>query len=168
MSTLCYIALGSNLNDPRSQLVSARQALSNMSRIQVKAISGLYASKPMGPQDQPDYLNAVIAIKTDLEPLALLDKTQAIEQQHGRVRKAERWGPRTLDLDILLFGQQVLDFPRLCVPHYGLQVREFVILPLEEIAPSLVLPNGVHVAKLAKQIQRNGLYRREKAEQWAS
>ncbi|CAG9295677.1 2-amino-4-hydroxy-6-hydroxymethyldihydropteridine diphosphokinase [Celerinatantimonas diazotrophica] len=166
MNTLCYIALGSNLNDPRRQLVSARRALSDIAQIQVIAVSGLYASKPMGPQDQPDYLNAVIAIETTLEPLALLDTTQAIEQQQGRVRKAERWGPRTLDLDILLFGQQILDFPRLCVPHYGLQVREFVVLPLAEIAPSLVLPDGVHIAKLAKQIKRNGLYRRETAQQW--
>ncbi|MFM2477568.1 2-amino-4-hydroxy-6-hydroxymethyldihydropteridine diphosphokinase [Celerinatantimonas sp. MCCC 1A17872] len=168
MSTLCYIALGSNLNAPRAQLVSARKALSDVANTHVVAASGLYASRPMGPQDQPDYLNAVVAIETELEPLSLLDATQAIEQQHGRVRKKERWGPRTLDLDILLFGQQTLDLPRLCVPHYGLQEREFVVLPLAEIAPSLVLPNGVSVAQLANQIERNGLYRRETAQQWVS
>ncbi|MEC8227004.1 MAG: 2-amino-4-hydroxy-6-hydroxymethyldihydropteridine diphosphokinase, partial [Pseudomonadota bacterium] len=116
-----------------------------------------YASKPMGPQDQPDYVNAVACVKTALMPEQLLDLTQAIELEHGRVRKEQRWGPRTLDIDILLFGNDVIDTPRLTVPHYGLTEREFVVYPLLEIAPSLVLPNNQSLADITKTLPLNDL-----------
>ncbi len=97
-----------------------------------------------------------MAIKTNLTPLELLDCTQAIEQEQGRVRKDERWGPRTLDLDMILYGNEVIDSERLTVPHYGMREREFVLYPLAEIAPSLQLPDGTEVSSLLEQVDRNG------------
>lgn len=111
----------------------------------------------MGPQNQPDYINAVVSINTSLTPIELLNCTQAIEQEQGRVRKDERWGPRTLDLDIVLYGNEVINSERLIVPHYGMKEREFVLYPLAEIAPSLQLPDGTEVSKLLEQVDRNGL-----------
>lgn len=107
----------------------------------------------MGPAGQPDYLNAAVLLETDLTPHQLLDATQAIELAHGRVRKDERWGPRTLDLDIMLFGDMVISDARLTVPHYGLKVREFMLYPLAEIAPGLILPDG---EPLAAVVARTG------------
>ncbi|MDZ7902145.1 MAG: 2-amino-4-hydroxy-6-hydroxymethyldihydropteridine diphosphokinase [Rheinheimera sp.] len=111
----------------------------------------------MGPQDQPDYVNAVAALHTKLSAEQLLDQLQQIELSHGRVRKAERWGPRTLDLDILLFGDMVIETPRLTVPHYGMAVREFVLYPLAEIAPDLQIPKLGSLAALLAQVPINGL-----------
>lgn len=152
-----YIAIGSNISDPIAQAKQAIEALDNHPHIKLIRYSSLYSSTPMGPQDQPDYINAVVEIQTELSPLALLDSTQAIEQQQGRVRKEERWGPRSLDLDILLYGDQVIDNERLTVPHYGMKVREFVIYPLYEIAPNLSLPDGVELKSLINSVDRNGL-----------
>ncbi|MGF1732029.1 2-amino-4-hydroxy-6-hydroxymethyldihydropteridine diphosphokinase [Photobacterium kasasachensis] len=152
-----YIAIGSNLGDPVAQAKKAIAALKEVPEIQVVAESSLYSSTPMGPQDQPDYINAVVAIDTTLSPLDLLDRTQAIELEHGRVRKAERWGPRTLDLDIILYGDLVHNCERLTVPHYGMKVREFVLYPLAEIAPDLILPDQTALQTLLRQVDRNGL-----------
>lgn len=137
-----YIGLGSNLATPLQQLRSALQALNALPHSQLIAQSSFYASDPLGPADQPRYVNAVAALDTDLSPLALLDALQRIELEQGRTRKAERWGPRTLDLDILLFGNLQLDEPRLTVPHYHMHARAFVLYPLAEIAPQLQLPDG--------------------------
>lgn len=152
-----YIAIGSNLSDPVAQAQKAIEALRHHPHIELTACSSLYSSTPMGPQDQPDYINAVAQIQTQLSPLELLDCTQAIELEQGRVRKEERWGPRSLDLDILLYGDQIIDSPRLTVPHYGMKVREFVIYPLFEIAPNLSLPDGTELESLLKTVDRNGL-----------
>ncbi|MGR5148668.1 2-amino-4-hydroxy-6-hydroxymethyldihydropteridine diphosphokinase [Photobacterium alginatilyticum] len=152
-----YIAIGSNLGDPVTQAKKAIAALKEVPEIQVVAESSLYSSTPMGPQDQPDYINAVVAIDTTLPPLGLLDRTQAIELEHGRVRKTERWGPRTLDLDIILYGDLVHNCERLTVPHYGMKVREFVLYPLAEIAPDLILPDQTALQTLVRQVDRNGL-----------
>ena len=152
-----YLGLGANLNSPKKQLDNAVIALKSLPNSEFIACSHYYASKPMGPQDQPDYVNAVACINTLLEPEQLLDLTQAVERDHGRVRKEERWGPRTLDIDILLFGDQVIDTPRLTVPHYGLVEREFVVYPLLEIAPSLVLPNNQSLADITKTLPLNDL-----------
>ena len=100
------------------------------------------STPPLGPQDQPDYLNAAVALETSLAPEELLNHTQRIELQQGRVRKAERWGPRTLDLDIMLFGNEVINTERLTVPHYDMKNRGFMLWPLFEIAPELVFPDG--------------------------
>ncbi|HDM8220786.1 TPA: 2-amino-4-hydroxy-6-hydroxymethyldihydropteridine diphosphokinase [Vibrio campbellii] len=152
-----YIAVGSNLADPVSQAKQAIEALKTLPNSEFVRASSLYSSTPMGPQNQPDYINAVVAIKTNLTPLELLDCTQAIEQEQGRVRKDERWGPRTLDLDMILYGNEVIDSERLTVPHYGMREREFVLYPLAEIAPSLQLPDGTEVSSLLAQVDRNGL-----------
>ncbi|HCM1361976.1 TPA: 2-amino-4-hydroxy-6-hydroxymethyldihydropteridine diphosphokinase [Vibrio parahaemolyticus] len=152
-----YIAVGSNLADPVSQAQQAIEALKTLPSSEFVQASALYSSTPMGPQNQPDYINAVVAIKTNLTPLELLDCTQAIEQEQGRVRKDERWGPRTLDLDIVLYGNEVINSERLIVPHYGMREREFVLYPLAEIAPSLQLPDGTEVSELLEQVDRNGL-----------
>ncbi|MDX1303895.1 2-amino-4-hydroxy-6-hydroxymethyldihydropteridine diphosphokinase [Photobacterium sp.] len=152
-----YIAIGSNLDDPVAKANSAITALKQTPDIEVVAVSSLYSSTPMGPQNQPDYINAVVAIDTSLSPLNLLDKTQAIELTHGRVRKDERWGPRTLDLDIILYGDLVHHCERLTVPHYGMKVREFVLYPLAEITPDLILPDNTALQQLLTQVDRNGL-----------
>ncbi|MEZ8094990.1 2-amino-4-hydroxy-6-hydroxymethyldihydropteridine diphosphokinase [Photobacterium swingsii] len=152
-----YIAIGSNLSEPVAQAKSAIEILKQQPDIQVVATSSLYSSTPMGPQNQPDYINAVVAVDTTLSPLALLDRTQAIELEHGRVRKEERWGPRTLDLDIILYGDLIHHCERLTVPHYGMKVREFVLYPLAEIAPDLVLPDRTVLQTLLSDVDRNGL-----------
>ena len=144
-----YIGLGSNLAEPRQQLRGARDALASIADSQLFAVSSLYLSDPLGPPDQPRYNNAVAALDTSLSPLDLLDALQAIEHAHGRERKAERWGPRTLDLDILLFGDRLIDEPRLKVPHYHLYARAFVLYPLAEIAPeNLRLADGRALSEL--------------------
>ncbi|MEH8016072.1 2-amino-4-hydroxy-6-hydroxymethyldihydropteridine diphosphokinase [Rheinheimera muenzenbergensis] len=156
-SQRCYIGLGANLQQPMAQLQSAVQALSQLAHCKLVAVSDFYGSKPMGPQDQPDYVNAVAAIDTTLTAEQLLDALQQIEQQQGRQRKAERWGPRALDLDILLYGKQIINTERLTIPHYGLRVREFVLYPLHDIAPQLSLPDGTVLSSLLAQVPLNGL-----------
>jgi 2-amino-4-hydroxy-6-hydroxymethyldihydropteridine diphosphokinase len=152
-----YIGLGANLEAPVEQLKNAVKALDTLKQCALITVSQFYSSKPMGPQDQPDYVNAVALLNTELTPEALLDELQRIELEQGRQRKDERWGPRTLDLDILLFGEQTIATERLTVPHYGLCEREFVVYPLLEIAPDLQLPNGDSLADIAKQVPLNGL-----------
>ncbi|KAA8731623.1 2-amino-4-hydroxy-6-hydroxymethyldihydropteridine diphosphokinase [Acinetobacter qingfengensis] len=129
----CYIGLGSNLGDSRQTLKHAVQQLEDLGTIHV---SRLYSSPPMGPQDQPNYLNAVVNLQTTLEPLALLDELQRIENESGRVR-LRHWGERTLDLDLLLYATLEINHPRLTVPHVGLLLRDFVILPLLDLAPDM-------------------------------
>ena len=145
-----YIALGSNLEHPQAQLTAALQALNELSDSRLTAVSSFYQSKPLGPQDQPDYVNAVACLETSLAPLALLDELQRIEHEQGRVR-LRRWGERTLDLDILLYADHIIQSERLTVPHYDMHQREFVIIPLVEIAPHLVLPNGQSIQTLAQK-----------------
>lgn len=155
--TLAFIGLGSNLVDPKKQVTSAAEEISNIAQCQVVQFSSLYLSKPMGPQDQGDYINAVLSLNTDLSAIELLDALQAIENKAGRVRKENRWGARILDCDIILFGDDIINNTRLTIPHYGMKTREFVILPLAEIEPTLCLPCGDKVTALAKQINHNGI-----------
>lgn len=154
-----YIGLGSNLAEPRQQLNDALQAIAAIAGCCVVGVSSFYLSDPLGPADQPRYVNAVAALDCSLTPLALLDALQRIEQQQGRERKEERWGPRTLDLDILLFGQQQLNEERLCVPHYHMHARAFVLYPLAELAPDLHLPDGRHLTQLLANCPFIGLER---------
>ena len=153
----CYIGIGSNVGNPVAQAKEAIDALAQIEKTQLISVSSLYASKPMGPSDQPDYVNAVAKLTTTLTPLALLDALQYIELHQGRVRKDERWGPRTLDLDILLVDDLAIDHSRLTVPHYGMREREFVLYPLFEISPNLVLSDGVALSQLIQSCPRNGL-----------
>ena len=141
--TLVYIALGSNLASPLEQVSAAVKALGEIPQTRLVAVSSFYRTPPLGPQDQPDYLNAAVVLETTLDAETLLDNTQRIELQQGRVRKAERWGPRTLDLDIMLFGHQVINTERLTVPHYDMKNRGFMLWPLFEVAPDLIFPDGI-------------------------
>ena len=150
-----YIALGSNLNTPTEQLNSALEAISALPNTELKSVSGFYQSKPLGPQDQPDYVNAVAMIETTRPPLALLEQ--------GRVR-LRRWGERTLDLDILLYGDQIIQNERLTVPHYDMKNREFVIVPLNDIAQDLVLPEGEKVADLVKAFENHQMHKIKNSE----
>jgi len=153
-----YIGLGSNLAEPAEQLRQAIEALAQLPSSQHLQVSALYSSESLSP-GQPRYTNAVARFETDLPPLALLDALQAIENGQGRVR-AERWGPRTLDLDIVLFGDHVIDKPRLKVPHYHLQARAFVLYPLAELAPvGLCLGDGRRLVDLLAACPFEGLER---------
>ncbi|PVX40629.1 2-amino-4-hydroxy-6-hydroxymethyldihydropteridine diphosphokinase [Pasteurella langaaensis DSM 22999] len=160
--TTVYIALGSNLNTPIEQLDSAVLAISQLPQTKLGDVSPYYGSKPMGPQDQPDYVNAVLSIETTLSPITLLDELQRIENEQGRVR-LRRWGERTLDLDILLYGDLEIQSERLTVPHYDMQNREFVIVPLFDIAPNLVLPNKSAVKNLRKNFEQHKMVLIKKA-----
>lgn len=136
-----FIGLGSNLSDPEGQVRTALATLSKHPDIEGLLSSSLYSSKPVGPQDQPDFVNAVASFTTSLEALELLDLLQSIEQSHQRVRE-RHWGPRTLDLDLLFFQGQIINNDRLTVPHpYALE-RGFVLLPLAELAPDFILHSG--------------------------
>lgn len=152
-----YIGLGSNLALPEKQIQAACASLARLPDTELIKCSSLYKSQPMGPQDQPDYVNAVALIETELSPESLLQHTQLIESQQGRIRKANRWGPRTLDLDMLLFGLQRIDNEHLTVPHSGMKQREFVLYPLFEIAPDLILPCGEKLANFVMTCPINGL-----------
>ncbi|EPF20859.1 2-amino-4-hydroxy-6-hydroxymethyldihydropteridinepyrophosphokinase [Cedecea davisae] len=157
--TLAYIALGSNQASPLEQVSSALDALAAIPHSRVVATSSFYRTPPLGPQDQPDYLNAAVVLETDLPAEALLDQTQRIELEHGRVRKEERWGPRTLDLDIMLFGSEVIHTERLTVPHYDMKNRAFMLVPLLEIAPDCRFPDGQAVAEILANLSREGITR---------
>ena len=149
-----FIGLGANLDRPEQQLNDALVELSHLANSQLIQTSSLYRSKPVGPQDQPDYVNAVAELETELSPMALLDALQAIEHAHGRVRK-RHWGARTLDLDILLIDQDIIDEPRLQVPHPYAHERAFVLYPLSEIAPNCVLPNAGALSELLPRLSND-------------
>ncbi len=155
--TRIYIALGSNLADPMHQVQNALDALATLPDSQLIATSSLYRTPPYGPANQPDYLNAVAALETTLSAEALLDHTQRIEQQQGRVRKAERWGARTLDIDILLFGNLSINNTLLIVPHYDMHNRAFMLLPLVEIAPDITFPDGTRAADILAQLDSHDI-----------
>ncbi|MEM6051290.1 2-amino-4-hydroxy-6-hydroxymethyldihydropteridine diphosphokinase [Erwinia sp. P7711] len=157
--TRVYLALGSNLADPLHQVQAALDALAAIPETTLVVSSAFYRTPPYGPPDQPDYLNAAVALDTALLPEELLDQTQRIEQEQGRVRKEERWGPRTLDLDIMLFGDQTLATPRLTVPHYDIANRAFMLVPLLEIAPEIALPDGVKAADLLSKLDAGAIQR---------
>ncbi len=158
--TTVYIGLGSNLSgnigSPKEHVTAAIKSLGEIQSTQIISISSLYKSKPVGPQDQDDYVNAVVQIETELEPLALLDSLQVIENEHGRVRN-ERWGARTLDLDILMFGEDIIQNDRLIIPHPEMLNRSFVLVPLAEINPDCVIPEKGCVSDLLSKLDQDGL-----------
>lgn len=139
VTVLAYIGVGSNLAEPARQVRQAVAALGQLPHTTVHATSSLYRTPPMGPPDQPDYVNAVVALATALRPHVLLDAMQEIERAQHRVRE-RHWGPRTIDLDLLVYGDECIDDARLRVPHPGLSERAFVVVPLAEIAPRLTIP----------------------------
>ena len=139
-SVVAYIGIGSNLDTPQEHVCRAISELQALAGTVAARASSLYRNPPMGPPDQPDYVNAALKLGTPLAPLALVDELQRIERAHGRVRNGERWGPRTLDLDLLLFGDQIIHTERLTVPHAGIAERVFVLVPLFELDPDLEVP----------------------------
>jgi 2-amino-4-hydroxy-6-hydroxymethyldihydropteridine diphosphokinase len=156
-----YVGLGSNLDDPAAQLSRALQALACLPDTRLVAVSGRYRNPPMGPAGQPDYLNAVAGLLTRLSPQALLAALQGIEHEQGRRRDGPRWGPRTMDLDLLAYGSARLESDALTLPHPGIRSRPFVLVPLAEVAPGLHLPDGQSVAALAAAVDATGLRRED-------
>jgi 2-amino-4-hydroxy-6-hydroxymethyldihydropteridine diphosphokinase len=145
--TRAYIGLGANLGEPRRQLQAALQELDRLPQTRLTAASGFYWSAPLGYADQPDFLNAVAELETGLPPEALLDRLQALETAHGRQRPFAG-APRTLDLDLLLYGDAALATPRLTVPHPRMHERAFVLKPLAEIAPHAAVPGRGNAREL--------------------
>lgn len=157
MKETVYLSLGANIGNPLAQLLSAIKTLSLHPKITIKKISSFYKTAPIGPQ-QPDFFNLVLLLETSLSPQNLLSFTQTIENQHNRVR-AQHWGPRTLDIDLLLYGQHTLTQDDLTLPHPRMFERGFVLIPLLEISPDLIHPNGEKIASFLPAIepQRKGI-----------
>ena len=151
-----FIALGSNLEKPGLQLQHAVDEIDSAAGVKLLNCSRLYRSDPVGSPDQPDYCNAVVSVSTTLKPEPLLDTLQAIENHHGRERSV-RWGPRTLDLDMLLYADQQIQTERLTVPHDQMHVRSFVLYPLNDIAPDLSVPNQGSLSSLLDKVPFEGL-----------
>lgn len=155
-----FIGIGSNIDKPLEHVTQALHELAEMPQSRLLARSSLYRSVPVGPADQPDYINAVAKLSTRLEPEALLDQLQHLEQIHGRVRNGERWGPRSLDLDLLLYADRRIDTPRLQVPHPYMAVRSFVLVPLAEVAEEdLLIPGHGRLGELLDRLTEDGLER---------
>jgi 2-amino-4-hydroxy-6-hydroxymethyldihydropteridine diphosphokinase len=157
--TPAYVALGSNLAEPAQQVRLALRALSQLTSTRLICQSSLYQAQPMGPQAQPMFINAVAALLTQQTAQQLLSELQRIEAAMGRQSSAERWGPRIIDLDILLFGEMRIATDTLQLPHPGMLVRNFVMTPLAEIAPQLVMPNGLIASSVARSLGMVGLRR---------
>lgn len=149
-----YIGVGGNLHRPAYHVRLALVELGQFPMTSRIACSRLYRSRPLGPGDQPDFINAVVRLETRLEPLALLHALTVLELRHGRERERERhWGPRILDLDLLLYGEQRMNTPDLILPHPGLHARSFVLYPLAEVAPTLMIPGHGPVQALRDRCQ---------------
>lgn len=151
-----YIGVGSNLGDSRARVLAAFEALGAMPKTQFVARSRLYRTRPFGPVQQGDFINAAVGLLTGLEAVELLAEIRRIETAAGRVR-AERWGPRVLDLDLLVFGDARIDTPALTVPHPGIASRGFVLAPLADIAPSLQVPGVGRVETLLRALNDDGI-----------
>lgn len=160
MASQVYIGLGSNLEHPAQQLKTAIQALSTLPHEGEMMVSPMYQTQPVGPQDQADFVNAVVGFETSLSAMQLLDELQAIESAQHRERGLQRWGPRTLDLDLLLYGQEIIDTDRLQVPHPRLHERAFVLLPLSDIARDLDVPGRGMLSELLDSIDMSGIRQR--------
>ena len=157
MTIRAYIGLGSNLDDPVAQVKEAIEELEMMPDSILAAKSSLYSGKPMGPADQPDYVNAVVAIDTLLSPENLLQALVKIEDLQGRDRGGEKWGPRTIDLDLLLYGKKKINTGDLTVPHPGMHERDFVIIPLHEVAGDLNVPGLGRLSSLINNCETHSL-----------
>jgi 2-amino-4-hydroxy-6-hydroxymethyldihydropteridine diphosphokinase len=151
-----YVALGSNLGDSRQHLLDAIEALAALPQTAVTARSRIYRTPPWGVTDQPDFLNAVVALETALPPHDLLDALLVIERAAGRQRNGERWGPRTLDLDLLHVAGQTVNDERLTLPHPHIADRAFVLLPLNDVAPELDIPGQGKVVELLRNVDAQG------------
>jgi 2-amino-4-hydroxy-6-hydroxymethyldihydropteridine diphosphokinase len=157
LARLAFVGLGSNLGHPVRRVRNAVRALEHVPETLLSGCSRLYRGPPMGPTDQPDYVNAVVALHTSLGPSRLLGVLQGIEAAHGRRRDGPRWGPRTLDLDLLLLGGLSCRGPGLVLPHPGLADRAFVLLPLAELAPELEVPGLGRIRNLLARVDCRAL-----------
>lgn len=157
-SVRAFIGLGANLGDVQSTLDEAVMAIESLPQTSVRQQSPWFRSPPWGRSDQPDFTNGVIEVQTRLVATELMDRLLEIEERFGRVRReGERWGPRTLDLDLLLYGEETIDIPDLRVPHPRLRERAFVLLPLSRIAPTLDIPGLGRVDELLAAVDASGL-----------
>ncbi len=152
-----YIGVGSNLADPRAQVLDACGRLAQLPRTRRVAVSPLYRSRPFGPVAQPDFVNAAAALLTQLEAPALLEELHSLERALGRPAQHERWGPRVIDLDLLAYASERCADERLTLPHPGIVERNFVLYPLCDIAPDLELPGLGRVAELRGRLTSEGL-----------
>lgn len=157
--TRAFVALGSNLDHPSAQVESGFAALAVLPGTALLRRSSLFRTLPWGLAGQPDFVNAVAELETTRTPQQLLTALQAIEVAHGRDRSGPRWGPRTLDLDLLVYGDQRLDTLALQLPHPHIAARAFVLLPLAELAPDLEVPGHGRVADLLARVDRHGCWR---------
>lgn len=151
--TPAYIGIGSNLDNPKAQVERGFDALSNLSRTRLVAKSRLFCSAPLGPQDQPEYVNAVAGLLTQLDARSLLKELKALEQAQGRESPTVRWGPRLIDFDLLVFGSARIDSDDLTIPHRGVAERGFVLQPLMDVAPDLDIPGFGRASLLAHRVK---------------
>jgi 2-amino-4-hydroxy-6-hydroxymethyldihydropteridine diphosphokinase len=157
MTIRVYIGIGSNLDDPLAQVKDAIEELDMLPDTILVSRSSLYSNKPMGPKDQPDFVNAVVGLDTLLSPEDLFARLIKIEEQAGRKRSSEKWGPRVIDLDLLMYGKKKIDTDELTVPHPGLHERDFVIVPLNEIAGNLNIPGHGLLSTLINSVENHSL-----------
>ena len=153
-----YVGLGSNLQDPPAQVRAAFDALAAVPQTRLVCRSSLYGSRPMGPVAQPDFCNAAAGLLTELNAATLFQSLRAIERRFGRERNGERWGPRVIDLDLLVYGEERRADPHLTLPHPGIAGRNFVLQPLCDFAPDLLVPGVGRVAALAAKLPADGLW----------
>lgn len=152
----CYLGLGSNLGDRAGAVRESVNLIAAGGDIEIKGLSSLYVTRPWGREDQPDFVNAVVEVETGLTPLDLLARAKSVEGEMGR-RERERWGPREIDIDLLLYGGEVVDEADLKIPHPGIEERAFVLVPLLEVAPDLVHPGtGVGFAESLEILESRG------------
>ena len=157
MTVRAYIGIGSNLDNPVAQVKEAFEELSYLPDTILFKKSSLYGCRPMGPEDQPDYVNAVAALDTLLSPDDLYRELVKIEDMQGRTRDGEKWGPRILDLDLLLYGKKKVKKKDLIVPHPGMHERDFVIIPLAELAGNITIPGQGKLAGLLGQCKTHSV-----------
>lgn len=153
-----YIGLGSNLSDPRAQVLRAMEAIASIPGVWLALRSPLYGSRPLGPADQPDFVNAAVGALTQLDPMRLLGELRALERRAGRPAERPRWGPRVLDLDLLVYGRERRTDPELTLPHRGIPERNFVLYPLADIAPDLDVPGLGRVADLKRRVSAESVW----------
>ncbi|MGB0132261.1 2-amino-4-hydroxy-6-hydroxymethyldihydropteridine diphosphokinase [Dokdonella sp.] len=158
-AVLAYVGLGSNLGEPRQQLASALEALDDIDETRVLRQSSFYRSKPWGILEQPDFLNAVAELETRLDPVMLLEELLAVERKAGRQRDSTRWGPRIIDLDLLIYGMQQIRQDGIEVPHPRLFERSFVVLPLAELRPDLIVPGHGPIADAVAMVDSGSCLR---------
>lgn len=145
-----YLGLGSNIGDRKSYLLKSIEKLKNHPKIKIQKLSSIYETKPLGKTNQRNFLNMVVEGRTSLSPQELMAYTQSVENSLGRIRK-EKWGPRRIDIDILLYNNSIIKEKNLIIPHPGLMERDFFLIPLQEISPKLIFPSGHSLGNLIEK-----------------